>query len=513
MKSAAFTLAAAAGTASAQQSMYGQCGGGDYPTDCVSGAYCHSYNDFYSQCIAGSPTSAGVAAPSGTAPASCAVVTVTVDAPSSEAAAPTTAAASSVPAPSSSETAADSSAQVQPVSSAAASADIEEAAASIPEPTSEPTFFATPDEAETTAAASSTSVSSQRVSTSTSAASSPAATTEPVSTSNAAATNTGSSGGVPYGGVNIAGFDFGCGTDGSCSVSGIVDPGQEGIDQMNHFVNDLGLNTFRLPVSWQYLVNDNLGGDIDSTNFDNYDTLMQGCLDVAELCIIDIHNYARWNGEIIGQGGPSNEQFASFWSQLAENYADNDKVAFGVMNEPHDVDLADWADTVQAAVTAIREAGASTNKILLPGNNWSHASTALSDGSAEALNSITNVDGSKDNLIFDVHQYLDSDGSGTSTECSTDHADDFAELGDWLRDNNRQAILTETGGGNTDSCERDVCSMLDQLNSYSDVYLGWTGWAAGQFDSSYELSETPTKNGDSWTDQPIVEQCIAGKFN
>lgn len=51
--------------------------------------------------------------------------------------------------------------------------------------------------------------------------------------------------------------------------------------------------------------------------------------------MIDIHNYARWNGAIIGQGGPTNAQFASLWSQLAAKYKGNTKVIFGLMNEPH----------------------------------------------------------------------------------------------------------------------------------------------------------------------------------
>lgn len=33
------------------------------------------------------------------------------------------------------------------------------------------------------------------------------------------------------------------------------------------------------------------------------------------------HNYARWNGGIIAQGGPTNEQYASLWSQVSALYA------------------------------------------------------------------------------------------------------------------------------------------------------------------------------------------------
>ena len=77
---------------------------------------------------------------------------------------------------------------------------------------------------------------------------------------------------------------------------------------------------------------------------------------------------ARWNGQIIGQGGPTNAQFTNLWTQLASKYGTNDKVIFGLMNEPHDVpDIDKWAATVQEVVTAIR-AVAKTNKIALPGN-------------------------------------------------------------------------------------------------------------------------------------------------
>lgn len=129
---------------------------------------------------------------------------------------------------------------------------------------------------------------------------------------------------------------------------------------MQHFVNDDNLNIFRLPVGWQYLLNNNEGGQLDATNLANYDQLVQACLATGASCIIDIHNYARWSGQIVGQGGPTNDQFASTWSQIATKYKDQSKILFGVMNEPHDLDITEWAVSVQAAVTAIRTAGATS---------------------------------------------------------------------------------------------------------------------------------------------------------
>lgn len=105
---------------------------------------------------------------------------------------------------------------------------------------------------------------------------------------------------------------------------------------MQHFVNDDGMNIFRLPAGWQFLVGNNLGGNLDSNNFNRYNTLVQACLATGAYCILDVHNYARWNGAIVGQGGPTNAQLASVWSQLASKYASQSKIIFGVMNEPHD---------------------------------------------------------------------------------------------------------------------------------------------------------------------------------
>lgn len=65
---------------------------------------------------------------------------------------------------------------------------------------------------------------------------------------------------------------------------------------MKHFVEDDGFNVFRLPVGWQFLTNDVLGGAVDEDNFEEYDTLVQACINSgAAACIVDVHNYARWD--------------------------------------------------------------------------------------------------------------------------------------------------------------------------------------------------------------------------
>ncbi|KAJ7636942.1 endoglucanase [Roridomyces roridus] len=325
------------------------------------------------------------------------------------------------------------------------------------------------------------------------------------------------SGTLKFTGVNIAGFDFGCNSDGSCTASAAYPPltqyfGADGLGQMTHFVNDDGFNTFRLPVGWQFLTNNVLGAPIDPDNMVVYDALVQACLGTGAYCIADIHNYARWNGSIIGQGGPTNEQFAATWGAIATMYKDEPRVIFGVMNEPHDIpDINLWAGSVQAAVTAIRNAGATSQIILLPGNDWTSAETFISNGSADALSKVVNPDGSITGLVFDVHKYLDEDNSGTHSECVTNNIDNaWAPLAQWLRCHGRQAFNTETGGGYNDpTCYTYMCQQIAYQAQNSDVFLGYVGWAAGNFYTGYVLSELPVDNSGVWTDTPLVENCMA----
>ncbi|EJD03695.1 endoglucanase [Fomitiporia mediterranea MF3/22] len=308
---------------------------------------------------------------------------------------------------------------------------------------------------------------------------------------------------IPFmGGVNTAGYDFSVATNGSFSGTGVSPP----VDQFTHFASQ-GANIFRIPFAWQ-LMTPTVGGSINETFFQIYDTTVQAALSSGSNvhAILDVHNYARWNGEIIAQGGPTNDQFASLWSQIAEKYASESRVIFGVMNEPHDIpDLKAWAGSVQAAVNAIRAAGATSQLILIPGSSYSSAQALPTEAGPDLL-TVTDPAGGTSKLLFDVHKYLDSDNSGTHPDCTTDNVQVLQTLVSWLKSNgNRQAILSETGGGNTASCETLLNNQLAFVKSNSDSLVGFTTWAAGAFDTTYVLTETPFKNG---TDQALWTAAI-----
>ncbi|KAI7370904.1 cellulase-domain-containing protein [Hortaea werneckii] len=312
-------------------------------------------------------------------------------------------------------------------------------------------------------------------------------------------------------GVNIAGCDIGMDTSGNYQPEDAFNgqygcPTNVGPLQMQHFATKDNFNVFRIPVSWQSLVNNDLvTNKLDSSFMAKYDGLIQSCLNTGAYCIIDIHNYARWWGQIVDQGGPQGSKLAETWAQLAAKYKGRDHVIFGIMNEPHDLDNAIWASTLQKAVYAIRDAGATSQMIFLSATNYANAISFPND--AQPLLGIQNRDGTTTNLIFELHQYFDSQG-GKNTYCNDPLASKFQDVADYLRSVGRQAFIGEMGSGNGQDCVDIVCPVLDVLNQNGDVFLGWTSWAAGNWWPSYELSEVPN-GGD---DVGIVAKCFAPKF-
>jgi len=289
----------------------------------------------------------------------------------------------------------------------------------------------------------------------------------------------------------MAGYDFTVTIDGSFKSN----PQDPPASQFSHFASE-GVNIFRVPFAWQ-LMTPTLGGNIDQTFFQRYDNTVQTGRRTGAYVIIDLHNYARWNGQVIGQGGPTNAQYNSIWTQLANKYKGDSKIIFGIMNEPHDLpNLSSWVATVQGVVNAIRATGA-TNYILIPGSSFSSAAALPNEAGPGLLGVTDNGSSNKSKLIFDVHKYLDSDNSGTHTECVTNNVDVFTTLYNWLKTNNRQALVSETGGGNTDSCVQDVGQELAFLKAHQDRFVGFTMWSAGAFDSTYELTLTPNGNTDT----------------
>ncbi len=283
-----------------------------------------------------------------------------------------------------------------------------------------------------------------------------------------------------FNGVNLAGADFGTGNLPGTFNTDYTYPTHQEVD---YFISK-GMNVFRLPFMWERIQNDQ-NGPLNQEELARIKDFVAYATSKQARVILDPHNGARYYGEVIGldgdQGALPEAAFKDLWIKLAAQFKDNDKVIFGLMNEPNEMPSELWRDDANAAIVAIRSTGAS-NLILVPGNAWTGAHSWSDDsyGTPNATVMKEIVD-SANNYAIEVHQYMDSDSSGTSANCVSETIGSQRLVGftDWLRANNVRGFLGEFAGGRNDKCLKGLDNMLDYMDANDDVWLGWTYWAAG----------------------------------
>jgi endoglucanase len=287
-------------------------------------------------------------------------------------------------------------------------------------------------------------------------------------------------------GVNLAGAEFG-----ETNLPGVFgnDYTYPTHAEVDYFISKK-MNLIRLPFRWERL-QPTLGAAFDPAEQGRLDDLVDYITQQGASVLIDPHNYARYYEQIIGQG-PTVQDFAEFWSQLAAHFADNPKVVFGLMNEPHDIPVVDWLAAANAALLEIRNAGAN-NLVLVPGINWSNASAWYQDwGFGTNSKVMTGLVDPANHFMFEVHLYMDSDGSGTSPDCvsATAGSDVIWAFTDWLNAHGQRAILGEFGAAANATCLSALDDLLNYTDAHQDAWAGWTYWAAGPWwpaDNAYSV--------------------------
>jgi len=149
----------------------------------------------------------------------------------------------------------------------------------------------------------------------------------------------------------------------------------------------------------------------------------------------------------------------------------------------------------QAAIDGIRAAGATTQYIFVEGNAWSGAWHF-----ATSSDSLKDLKDPNDLLVYQMHQYLDADGSGTKDACvsNTVGVERLQPATDWLKKNKKLGIVGEFGGGSNSICMSAVKGMLEHLKTNNDVWLGALWWAAGPWWSSSTFLNFEPPNGAAY---------------
>ncbi|WP_440223507.1 glycoside hydrolase family 5 protein [Dokdonella sp. MW10] len=306
-------------------------------------------------------------------------------------------------------------------------------------------------------------------------------------------------------GVNLAGAEFG-GQSFWPNASEVA------------YFRGKGMNVFRVPFTWERL-QPALNGALDTTQLNALTTFVTQATAAGATVILDPHNYARYNGQVIGSAAVPRAAFQDFWRRLATVFRDNPRVAFGLMNEPYSMATEDWLLAANAGIAGIREAGA-TQLILVPGNAWTGAHSWLSNWYGTPNGTVMGgVVDPLDRYAYELHQYFDGDSSGTSATCATGAgANRLSAVTGWLRARGKRGLLGEFAGADNAACRTSIESALDYMDANRDVWLGWTWWAAGPAWGNYMYSLEPTSNYTvdrpqmAWL-RPYLDRILANGFD
>jgi endoglucanase len=292
--------------------------------------------------------------------------------------------------------------------------------------------------------------------------------------------------------VNLSGAEFGAALPGTLGVT-YTWPTNAEVD----YYMSKGMQTFRIPFMWERLQR-TANGPLDATYAAALDSIVAHVTAKGGRVLLNPQNFARYYGHFVGTAAVPSSVFANFWSRVALRYASNTRVVFGLMNEPNGLPTEQWVAAANAAIVAIRGAGA-TNTITVPGVDWTNAYSWYdsSYGTPNAVGLLAIKDPGN-NVVFEVHQYL-MFANGAVDQCasSTVGTQRLAPFLKWLRANGKKGIVGEFAGGRNATCYAAIRDMVTTMQASTDVLVGWLWWGGGPWwSSAYAFALDPIANTD-----------------
>lgn len=305
-------------------------------------------------------------------------------------------------------------------------------------------------------------------------------------------------------GVNLAGAEFNGSQLPGVIYKNFTYPGTATLD----YFRKKGVNLIRLPILWERY-QPKAYGALDATNMKQLKTIV-AYAKKYDMCIwVDLHNYAKYHSQPLTAYSNPDKLLYDFWQRLHKSLILDERYwAYGLMNEPAAVSRRDWVNIAKSVVSRLRESDV-TGLVIVSGGNWSGAhswfANATEPSNAELLADLTDP---LSRLAIDIHQYADSDASGTKTDCMdpSKMKNILFKVQEWAKSQNHRLLLGEFGVAAKEDCLNVLSSMLEQMSQ--PQWLGWTYWAAGSWWGSYPFSIQPTKDGLDQPQMTVVERYL-----
>lgn len=308
-------------------------------------------------------------------------------------------------------------------------------------------------------------------------------------------------------GYNLSGFEFA-----SAPTSGDYPTTADA----NTFTKTFGATMIRVPFRMEYCTDSN--GDINNSSYlDALNSFVQTLIanNSNVQVLLDMHNYMRYcPGQSAGSCGTflTDTQLSNAWKNIA-NYlsvvkSNPNTVWLDLMNEPNGISADQTFDNEMQAFITLRQQGIS-NPIALEGTEWTGLHSWTSSGNAAQF-TVSNINSklqtagvSAGQYAIEVHQYLDSNFSGTSPVCvanaNLNGQINFSQFTEWLQTNHVPVILGETGGGLNQVCTDDMTTLYNDAvqtpysaSATNGGFSAITYWGGGQaWGNSYFLGIQP----------------------
>ena len=307
--------------------------------------------------------------------------------------------------------------------------------------------------------------------------------------------------GIPLVGLNLSGAGFAARVLPGVNGTHYIFPVEAYFSQWSA----RGVKLIRFPIIWERL-QPTLGGALDPTYAALIDRTFGYANKYGMKIILDLHNYMRYRGVVIGTGNVSYAHYQDVMTRIAQRWSPQPSLfAYDVMNEPHDA-VAQWAVAAQAAINALRSID-SKRPVVIEGNGWAEATRW-----PQWNDNLLALKDPADNLIFQAHTYFDGEGGGGNyaNPSASAYPDNYGvervrPFVEWLKKNGKRGMIGEFGV--PDSDPRWNVIMGRMLAYLKQNCIPATYWAAGPGWANYNLAVEPI-NGVDRPQWAVLKQYI-----
>ncbi|MEH6387052.1 MULTISPECIES: glycoside hydrolase family 5 protein [Pseudomonas] len=268
---------------------------------------------------------------------------------------------------------------------------------------------------------------------------------------------------------------------------------------------DRGIRSVRFPIRWERL-QPVLGDDFDPTYAGLIDNMLSQAANAQIDVILDIHDYGRYRGNLIGSPEVPYEDYQNLLERVALRWRDRTALyGYDIMNEPAGIQT--WPTAAQAAINGIRRYDM-LRPIFIESAGSSSATNWPTYG-----NDLLDLEDPADYLIFSAHLYLDEGSRGTYPNPPGDAFDPMTGVRrasafvEWLRKNYRRGHIGEFGVPGDDP--RWLEGMDNLLAYLQEQCIPMAYWAAGhQWRDDYPLLVEPGPDGEGQPQWEVLSDYV-----